>query len=96
MIVRSFIQDMPGPMAALRPAVPNSILEEKHFFRASTAPSFIRSCTMDTVLGFWGGRTQKNKHTVRDQDGYSILFSNATTTKPVRRVGKMALSFTDD
>ena len=37
-IVRSFMQDMPGPMAALSPAVPNSIREEKHFFSASTFP----------------------------------------------------------
>lgn len=59
MIVRSFIQEMPGPMAALRPAVPNSILEEKHFFKASTAPSFTMSCTIDAVLGFYGeGKTK--------------------------------------
>lgn len=52
MIVRSFMQDMPGPMGALRPAVPNSILEEKHFCSSATAPSFTRFCTRDTVLGF--------------------------------------------
>lgn len=57
-IVRSFIQAVPGPMAALRPAVPNSILEEKHFFKASTAPSFSRSFTIETVLGFCGRQTK--------------------------------------
>lgn len=46
------MQATPAPMAALRPAVPNSILEEKHFLRASTFPSFTSSCTADIVLGF--------------------------------------------
>lgn len=52
MMVRSFMQATPAPMAALRPAVPNSILEEKHFLRPSTSPPFTSSSTVDTVLGF--------------------------------------------
>lgn len=47
------MQATPAPMAALRPAVPNSILEEKHFLRASTSPSSTSFCTIETVLGFW-------------------------------------------
>lgn len=53
MMVRSFIQEIPGPMAALRPAVPNSILDPKHLRSSSTAPSSTRPCTNATVWGFY-------------------------------------------
>lgn len=40
-------------MAALRPAVPNSILDPKHLRSSSTAPSSTRPCTNATVWGFY-------------------------------------------
>lgn len=76
MIVRSFMRDMPAPMAALRPAVPNSILEEKHFFRASTAPSFTRSCTSDTVLGFWIWKEKTDRESLASFAGSSLVPPN--------------------
>lgn len=55
------MQAMPAPMAARRPAVPNSILEAKHFLRASSAPSLTRFCTIAAVFGFWKDHPQNQK-----------------------------------
>lgn len=52
MMVRSFIRDTPGPMAALSPAVPNSIRAPKHFCSSDMALSLTIDRTAAAVFGF--------------------------------------------
>lgn len=51
-MVKSFMWEMPAPMAALSPAVPNSIREPKYFCSSAAFPSSSSCFTMAEVLGF--------------------------------------------
>ncbi len=51
-MVRSFMQDTPGPMTALNPAVPNSIRAPKHFCSSDMALSLTIDRTAAAVFGF--------------------------------------------
>ena len=61
MMVRSFMRETPGPIGALRPAVPNSIRTPKHVWSSSTAPSFSKPLTAELVFGFWFNKTKVDK-----------------------------------